>query len=1711
MHRKGLSLFVVWVLLWTMVAPAYANGTPEGSSVPAADSSPSLQHRAASQGNNGITAVPIDDGGGSVTLPSSYGSAHASSQYYEYIDYVALTYDHTRNKASLEVKVVITTGDPYDYGDGQYVNAWIDWNRNGRFDTDEQVMQQMQYEDTVNYKGTLTFRSEFDARFENLQIFFDESLGGQDGALTFSPIMGQTARIRFTLKPGSLLTWLRVNHGYGYSPGPTGSWTWGSVAERQEYMAQQGNGTTTSIRFRIRDAKNKQVGEASFNDVVVGQEYGPVNLWTGRSTWDGIPFQNGLYRVEYSSPSWQLDYPKGSFVIHLYDDPSEVTRVTTATNDYRLNRIDVDHSYEEVPDDYRAGSMQWLKESVMINGGPRSGTSINVLGIVSDVGGGFFLGDLATLLLGETPVVGLLAAVGNSIVQQVVGGVIQDPLQDPEYEASSWVRPAGQCKTFGVYIDDPGYMADPVLAGTLAAYTRWMYVTTDYNTGNVPKYGYPDETHIVFDPFPYRIVSLDEDLSTDPPPGRNPYGVSTPPATVWVNDANPGDSPLFDQEHAFHDVTVVELGDAAAVQDRALYWYKKDMGIRPGWSMGLRSRPDFCAMPTGTPPSSPWYGEMPLSTSPISVQEAGTFQATPVDSDGNGLYDRLDIAIPVTVTQPDNYQAYASLSNQAGNRLIAQASRTVAMAAGEQTLIMSFWGPDIHNAQVDGPYQLAAMRLFGPEELVLENGQLTGALTAASFEAPGIQISGTATETAVPGTAGIAALTFDVPVQVSEERDYHLAATLFGSTGSIISEQFTTAHLLPGTHTMAVSFPGDEVNKSGQAGPYYVALEAVDSTAPKSSLTSHMTAPYAAADFQPPAARLTSITGQTDVDADRDGYADSLSVSVGVTVSEPGTYELRGTLLDSSGNAVAGATVTRAVSSPESNSWALSFSGSDIAAAGQSDLRLQASLSRIIDADNAQALAEPSPVPLLSPVNLALYVRPVFASFTGSFTDAGVDTDGNGRYNLLRIATGLTVNVAGNYRITGRLADANGAEMQQIMDTLTLATGAQTVNLDFSGLKIGNRRVDGPYHLTDVVLYYTGNGAQSWPLAAHHTDTFATAAYTYGQFERDGAMLTGNGTDQGVDIDSDGLFDLLQVDLEVDVQTEGYYRLDANLYTAADQYMDRAVSDTVWLPQGLSTIRLEYSGGKIRGFGNAAPYRIGDARLVKDQVVVDERTLAHVTGMYGPDQFDPLPADLTAVVSEMTVQLLQAEGQQVAIKALVRNQGGTPATNVLVRLNAGSSTFEWRAPEITGASPYLATGAWTPPAGTQTLTLSIDPADEVVEMDDSNNTVSVSLTFPLAFPGAPSNAAAALSGSSATVTWSPPPGDITTSRYHVYRSDTAAGPYAQLTAEPVQSMSYTDVTAGGHAYWYQVTSVDNNVPPMESLPSTAVSPPVPDSTPPVTTMVTKAGPEGTGQAMVVTLEASDDVSGVASTDYSLDSGSTWQAYTAPITLTDGTYPFAYRSTDMAGNVEPTHHETVTVDFKQPVISATADGTRDGIYFTGPVTVTLTATDQTAGVRDVTYQVDGGAPVTVVGATTSFTISTQGSHAVRYHATDNAGNVSAEGLLEIKYYTPPMLKVTYPSGGACSVGYKYVTLSWTAVVDVTAYELNNEQGGVGRVAYLGKDRSYTGCAQGSFWVVPLFADGSAGPSSNVVLVNSGPGTMSAEPVSGDAKLEESTEP
>ncbi|MEY4723325.1 MAG: hypothetical protein RLZZ324_838, partial [Candidatus Parcubacteria bacterium] len=122
------------------------------------------------------------------------------------------------------------------------------------------------------------------------------------------------------------------------------------------------------------------------------------------------------------------------------------------------------------------------------------------------------------------------------------------------------------------------------------------------------------------------------------------------------------------------------------------------------------------------------------------------------------------------------------------------------------------------------------------------------------------------------------------------------------------------------------------------------------------------------------------------------------------------------------------------------------------------------------------------------------------------------------------------------------------------------------------------------------------------------------------------------------------------------------------------------------------------------------------------------------------------------------------------------------------------------------------------------------------------------------------------------------------------------------------------------------------------------------------------------------------------------------------------------------------------DITAPVTTLSASGVAGtNSWYTGPVTITLSATDgqDGTGVQSTTYSLDGGLTWTTYAA--PFVIADDGEHAVLFGSTDNAGNV------EVTKNQVFHIDTTVPAATIVSPSTSAILASHSAVVSGTLVE------------------------------------------------------------------------
>ncbi len=222
---------------------------------------------------------------------------------------------------------------------------------------------------------------------------------------------------------------------------------------------------------------------------------------------------------------------------------------------------------------------------------------------------------------------------------------------------------------------------------------------------------------------------------------------------------------------------------------------------------------------------------------------------------------------------------------------------------------------------------------------------------------------------------------------------------------------------------------------------------------------------------------------------------------------------------------------------------------------------------------------------------------------------------------------------------------------------------------------------------------------------------------------------------------------------------------------------------------------------------------------------------------------------------------------------------------------------------------------------------------------------------------------------------------------------------------------------------------------------------VKDGLPPVITTVSPLADKVYGSQINLTVNATDDSSGVDKVEYRIDSGdwkllpvadasvgrysTTWNA-----SLTDeGRHVVGFRATDKAGNVSNSSNVNITVNLTPLVVQVTSPA--NNTYVNTPnitVTGTISEAVQTLTVNGVAAQITG----------TTFTLSNvalaTGVNNINVVATDQAGNTGTATVVVILDTTAPIIQIATPANSS-NLNTPVITLTGTVNEAVQSVMVN----------------------------------------------------------------------
>ena len=401
-----------------------------------------------------------------------------------------------------------------------------------------------------------------------------------------------------------------------------------------------------------------------------------------------------------------------------------------------------------------------------------------------------------------------------------------------------------------------------------------------------------------------------------------------------------------------------------------------------------------------------------------------------------------------------------------------------------------------------------------------ESAYLGGNMEVYNFLAPEIgvwQVEVTAPSVVAPGgTVGYAvtgwianpAITFDgslAKTSIHTGDSLRLFGTLRNSGAPITAATVKAQVGLPDNTVSEIVLHDDGANgdatandgiytadftSTAQAGNYRIAF--IANAAAAGGVPAFSREDFELASVSRSASTITGPFTESGVDTDGDGLFNNLTVQTTVNITTTGTYRLYGSLTDSAGHSQN--VSTKVTLNAGSNIVALKFDGATIFN-NRTDGPYTLSVFRLAEEGDLTLAIVDERANALQTASYGyrnFQHPPIF--LTGAGTSTGVDTNGNGQFDLLNVGVGVEVRSSGFYQWSARLTDRNGRELGFAANSAFLNAGSNTLSLTFDGRSIGRNGVDGPYFVRSLLFFGAGDSLLA-------SNAFTTSSFLANQFE----------------------------------------------------------------------------------------------------------------------------------------------------------------------------------------------------------------------------------------------------------------------------------------------------------------------------------------------------------------------------------------------------------------------------------------------------------------------------------------------------------------------------------------------------------------------------------------------------------------------------------
>ena len=267
-----------------------------------------------------------------------------------------------------------------------------------------------------------------------------------------------------------------------------------------------------------------------------------------------------------------------------------------------------------------------------------------------------------------------------------------------------------------------------------------------------------------------------------------------------------------------------------------------------------------------------------------------THETHGLDTNDNGFYDYLVVEVYVHVTRAGFYTLFGSLCDSGMTEIDVDVNESY-LDVGVQVVELWFSGKSIYYFGYDGSFYVEVAL---EEDMDIIDGltYYTDPYTYLEFEPPGAVFEPPHSDTVVDtnGNGYFDYLIINASVNVSTSGYYEVYVELYDWWPSYISDFSNWTYLDEGVQQVQIWVDGLELHQGGWDGPYAADMSLWDDDSYFISADMHWTASHLWDEFEPPGASFSPPHDDNGLDTDDDGLFDYLSVNVSIDVVTSGDY-----------------------------------------------------------------------------------------------------------------------------------------------------------------------------------------------------------------------------------------------------------------------------------------------------------------------------------------------------------------------------------------------------------------------------------------------------------------------------------------------------------------------------------------------------------------------------------------------------------------------------------------------------------------------------------------------------------------------------------------------------------------------------------------------------------------------------------------------------